>query len=141
MDKELIELIKNQVIEEIKKEYFLIKKTDELDVNDKAKMDTLVLHVTDIVCNFLNIEKERIFEVSRKRTYTEIRYIIYIICREGLKFPIPFSQIGKFFNKDHSSVLAGYRTGLDLMQFDKQFKDSVMKTKQLVALSLMKKEN
>jgi chromosomal replication initiation ATPase DnaA len=141
MDEELIKLIKNQVIEEIKREYFLIKKTEQFDLNDKTKMDTLVLHVTDIVCDYFKIEKPKIFEKNRKRTYTEIRYIIYIICREGLKFPIPLAQIGKFFGKDHSSVYAGYNTGLDLMQFNKQFKDNVIEAKKLVTLSLMKKEN
>jgi len=142
MDKELVEHIKNQVINELKKEYFLVKRTGDVDVNidimdatNAAKSQTFIHNVCDIACEYFKIEKHLLLSNTRKTPYTDMRYMIFIICRDCFNYPIPYSQIAEPFKKNHSTVVHGYNRGLDYARFNKRYAEDLSKLKELVASS------
>lgn len=143
-EKELIERIKNQVIEELKKEYFLIKKTGEVDIEihnsaNIAKNKTLVNKVSEIASEIFNTKIEILYSDTRKRPYTDIRYMIFLCCRECFKYPIPFSVIASPFKKNHSTVVHGYSKALDYYKFNKEFAYDLNKLKEAVKLKVADK--
>ncbi len=140
MDVELVNHIKNQVIEEIKKEYFLVRKTNDFDVTDTVKNTSFILHVTDVVCDYFKVKKEIVFLENRFKPYPEMRYIIFFLCRDISKDKISFSQIGKPFGKDHCSVLYGCKKASGLYEFDKSFNSDVSKIKLLIDKSFYSTE-
>ncbi len=140
MDKELVELIKNQVIEELKKDYFLVKKSGDVDVSvgviDSVKQKTIVMSVIDLACKIFDVEKELVISETRRKPYTDIRYMIFIICRESFKHRIPLILIGEVLKKNHASVLHGYNKGLDYSKFDKYFSQDLEDLRKAVKLNM-----
>lgn len=63
---------------------------------------------------------ENILTTNRRRERVDARRIAYIIYRDVYK--MTYHQIGKIFNKDHATVLFGYKTGKQLLDYDKEFK-------------------
>lgn len=59
--------------------------------------------VTDIVCRELEVDYHKVFEKTRVRHIAEARqiamYLCYVNCNKSLK------QVGRFFNRDHSTVM------------------------------------
>jgi chromosomal replication initiation ATPase DnaA len=140
MDKELVELIKNQVINELKKDYFLVKKSGDMEftqnVINSVRQKTIVMSVIDLACDIFKIKKEIIISGIRKKEYLDIRYIIYIVCRESFRYPISLSLIGEVIKKHHASVLHGYNKGLNNSKFDKQFAQDLEKLRDAVKSKL-----
>lgn len=140
MDKELVELIKNQVIEELKKDYFLVKKSGEVEVPhsiiNSVKQKTIVMTVIDIACDIFDLKKELIISEVRKKPYTDVRYMIFVVCRELFRYQISLSLIGEVVKKNHATVLHGYNKGLDYSKFDKRFAHDLDKLKEAVKLNM-----
>lgn len=126
--------IKNQLINELKKDYFLVKKTGKVDSHDVdiATSSTIVNVVIDIACEIFKIDKEGVTSNSRIRKYTDIRYLIFICCRECFKYPIPFHKIAELFSKNHSTILHGYNKGLGYAEFNVEFSEDLRKLKEKI---------
>jgi len=135
--------IKNQIINELKKDYFLIKKSGNIDISDinLASSLTFVYSIIDTACELFKIDREGVLSNIRKRPYTDVRYLIFICCRECLKYPIPFAKISEPFSKHHSTVLHGYNKGLGYAEFNIEFADDLRKLKEAVSASFSKIEN
>ncbi len=132
MNIELVTHIKNLVIAEIKKEYFLVSKINSFDHSDKVKNESFILHVVDVVCDYFKLQKSCIVENGRERPYPETRFIIFNICREVPDRPIPFGQIGACFNKDHATVMHGCKKAIALSEVHKLFKFDLEKLKEMI---------
>jgi chromosomal replication initiation ATPase DnaA len=63
---------------------------------------------------------ENILITNRKREQVDARRIAYIIYRDVYK--MTYVEIGKIFNKDHATVMFGYKSGKQLLDYDKEFK-------------------
>ena len=57
----------------------------------------------DAACKFLNVDKEKILGRKRHRNITELRHMImsYLYYSRHIRL----TEIGKAFNRDHSSVI------------------------------------
>jgi chromosomal replication initiation ATPase DnaA len=56
---------------------------------------------------------------TRKREYADARSIAYIIFRD-LYF-MTYHRIGAIFDKDHATIMHGYKGAKTLMEYDKNF--------------------
>lgn len=76
--------------------------------------------VTDIVCRCLNVNYEDVFNQTRKREIVEARhiamYLVYTFSELSLK------HTGRFFNRDHSTVLHAKRVIGGFIQMDIDFR-------------------
>jgi len=59
--------------------------------------------IIESVCLWYKITVEKVMEVSRKKVVCEARQVIMFIIRLRLKFVL--TDIGKLFNKDHTTVI------------------------------------
>jgi chromosomal replication initiation ATPase DnaA len=141
MDVELVNIIKNQVINELKKEYFLVKKTNDFKPDTKLKNKMFVMYATEVVCDFYKISNLLVFSGSSDKESVNVRRIVSLLCREVCKRKIPFSQIGEHFGKEHCTVLYGYREVLKISEVDKKYKEDVDKISELVRNGFYKDEN
>lgn len=77
--------------------------------------------IRSIVGKYLGYDfKNRKHNKTRVREFVEARMIYFYLCRNFLNLPL--ADIGKtiYPKKDHATVLHGYRTIQNLIQFDKQ---------------------
>lgn len=76
--------------------------------------------VTDIVCKRLNVNYEDVFKKTRLRKIAEARqiamYLAYNYSEMSLK------QVGRFFNRDHSTVLYAKDMVGGYIKFDVDFR-------------------
>ena len=141
MDIELIKVIKNQVIEELKKEYFLVKKTNDFTPDDKVKNKMFIMYATEVACEYFKINMQLVMSGTRIRESVLVRYIVSFLCRDVCNNKIPFAQIGEHFGKDHCTALHGYREVLKISEVDKRYKEDVDKISELVKKGFYKEEN
>lgn len=88
------------------------------------------LEIIKSVCYVLNVSIEDIIGKTRKREVVEARYIaIGIIFNSNDR--ITKVNIGKIFNRDHSTVIYSLRIFDDLLSCDKSFKRKVNDVKKL----------
>jgi len=138
MDLELVNLIKNQVIEAIKREYFLVKKINKFDGNDQVKNETFIMFATKIVCDYFKVDIDSVMSGSGMRNQSNVRRIVAVLCREVCNPSISYNQIGKYFGKNHATMLHTYREALRISEVDKSYKEDIIKLKQVVNKSFNK---
>lgn len=63
--------------------------------------------IARVVANYYEITYEELFTGSRKRMYVKPRQMCFVIMRER---GYVLQRIGKFFKKDHVSVMHGIKT-------------------------------
>lgn len=132
MDVDLVNAVKHQVIEELKKEYFLVKKTNEFSPDDKIKSKTFLNYVTSVVSDYYKVSKETVLTNTRVRDFVVVRQIVFLLCRDVCKPPISFKQIGEYFGKDHVTVIYGYKEMLRISEVDKNQKQDIDKLKEII---------
>lgn len=80
------------------------------------KHEMIAMHV----CNYFNIERVELSMPTRKRTVVTARQIAMTLIKENTKLPL--TQIGKLFNRDHSTVIYAMEAVSDLCETDKKYK-------------------
>jgi chromosomal replication initiation ATPase DnaA len=138
MDIELVNVVKNQVINELKKEYFLVKKTNDFKPDTKLKNKMFILYAIEVVCEFYKVNKTVLFSGSRDKDSVNVRRIVSLLCREVCKHPIPYAQIGVVFHKDHSTMMYAYKEVINITSVDKRYKEEVDTIKEMVKNSFFK---
>lgn len=80
-------------------------------------IDTLVKSFEDHeICN-----KETLMSKSRKPEIVIFRHGAWYLLRKLLGYPVPFTDIGKYFKCDHSTIISGVQRFEDLIDVnDKQ---------------------
>lgn len=141
VDIELINLIKIQVVNEIKKDYFLVKKTNVFDNSDRAKNSTFIMFATEVVCDYFKVSMDSVLSGIRVGNNPRVRHIVSLLCREVCKHSIPYSQIGEFFGKDHATIIHGYKEALKISDVDKRYKEDIDKLKEIVRSSFYKESH
>lgn len=83
------------------------------------------VNVEFMVCQVLELEPILMQQVkkNRKREYVEARYIVFYILVKHFKWKL--ERTGKFYDKDHATVLYGIKTVNNLMQTNKEFRSKV----------------
>lgn len=79
--------------------------------------------MTKIVCDYFEIPLERIFKKSRKKELVLGRHVICFLLFKYSK--LSKTDIAKFVNKDHTTVINGLRTLQDLMDTEKGVREDV----------------
>jgi chromosomal replication initiator protein len=88
-------------------------------INTKSVIDQVVA----VVAESLDIEPEQICEASRKREYVDARRCVYYICIKIEE--IGQSEVGRYFDKDHSTINSALRDIEDLTLTDRSFKEAL----------------
>lgn len=76
--------------------------------------------VTDVVCRVLNINYEDVFKDTRVRPIVEARHISMYLCCMYSELTLP--KCGRFFNRDHSTVIHAKRVIGGYLQMDVDFR-------------------
>lgn len=86
--------------------------------------------IIDSVSAVLNVEKRYIIGESRKREFVEARQIAMGLILESNP-AIGLKNLGRIFNRDHSTVIYAKRTYDNLYETDKSFKAKVKKVRNM----------
>lgn len=89
--------------------------------------DVNASRITQIVCDYYGVLPIDLTTKSRQRKYTIPRFISMHLISQKTKLTL--MEIGKLFNRDHSSVIFGVNKVKDLIEFDKQLKQEVWEIK------------
>ena len=71
--------------------------------NNTAEKSTTIEEVTAVACHLHNVSLREITTSKRDKDLDIVRGYIYFFCRNELQ--LTFSSIGKYFNRDHSTIL------------------------------------
>jgi len=88
----------------------LVTMMKALAVTTPATPETDIINA---VCNALDVHFESLAGKNRSNENAEARFIIFQLLRLHTK--LSFKQIGKLFNRDHSTVMYGVETFSDLV--------------------------
>jgi chromosomal replication initiator protein len=88
--------------------------TNTLNVNYwlapvQMKKELTTGHVLDAACRVFNIEMYNLLSKRREKSLVRARFISMYIIRNRFR-NISLEQIGKIFNRDHTSIMHGLRT-------------------------------
>ena len=123
---------KEQLIESLRQAFEITVK-EQTGINIKAfyKIEEAVkqkiepFDVIDIVCQTLNINVSDIYSKTRKRNISEARQIcMYLVYNECL---LSLHQVGRIFNRDHSTIIHGRRNIANWLRYEDDFKKKFTK--------------
>ena len=78
--------------------------------------------VTTQVCNYMGVDVKAVrFEKTRRRDIVEARQLAMAVIMLNPKESL--TKVGKYFNKDHATVLHSVKTIANLRQTDKSFRE------------------
>jgi len=98
----------------------------------------LISNITDIVCEYLNIDKGILLNrVIRTQHKTDMVYICYLIC---YKFGCSYDNIGAYFGRNRTTVFYGVSRINDLIDTDKRIKQIYEKTYDYVCKNIRGEE-
>ena len=84
--------------------------------------------IIDCACHVLNVNRTDVLSKSRKRELVECRQIAIGLIRINSQSTL--KNIGKMFNRDHSTIIYACENFKDLYGVDKQFTKKVNLVKQ-----------
>lgn len=86
------------------------------------------------VCDYFNVPVDKLKESTRKRQVVQARQLSMFLAKNYTKNSL--KVIGKHFGgRDHSTVIHSCQTVLDLMDVDKEFRESVEELQKRIQLS------
>lgn len=85
-----------------------------------------VKFIKDMVSTYYGVD---VASKSRKYQYIVARTVAYKILRDELK--MTFKEIGRYFNKNHASVLCALKNYESLSAYDKSIQDDYLEIKHL----------
>ena len=80
-------------------------------------------YIIDEICETYKVTISDLKSPSRKWIIVEPRHVIFYLARRYTRLSL--NDIGGEFNRDHATVLNGFRTVQDLIATDKTFKHKV----------------
>lgn len=115
------------VIAKIKEKYFLVEKTYNFSIETTELLtDAFVENVIFETCKYFKMTKDELILSKRKKfnddySFPEVKFIIFHMCRELPEEPIQFGKIGRYFGKNHATVLHGTEKCRDLIRLNPSF--------------------
>ncbi|MDR1698414.1 MAG: chromosomal replication initiator protein DnaA [Prevotellaceae bacterium] len=92
---------------------------------EKTPVTITIEKIKNLVCDYFSLKLSDILTKSRKREVVQARQIAMYLAKEHTKHPL--AKIGmEIGNRDHATVLHACKTVKDLMQTDRNFKNSVI---------------
>ena len=76
-------------------------------LQEEKRMELSAEKIVHAVAHVLDVPSIEIFSKSQKKEFSSARKIAMYLCREILK--MPYAQIGKEFDRDHSTVMSSIR--------------------------------
>jgi len=89
-------------------------------------------HVITTVSNFYGIPLELVYSKCRERPIVNARHLVYFILRD--KYLFSFKEIGRFTNKDHSTVIHAVNKMADLMSVYPDMKKDMLACRELIGI-------
>lgn len=83
-------------------------------------------NVLDLVESEYEVNEAMIKNADRKREVVEARQILFYILKTS-RFYFSFKELGRLFNRDHTSVMHAVNKVKDLQQVDLEFKEKLNK--------------
>lgn len=117
--KELLELAAEHILKGDRIEFEDEKVKQMNHANDKSVLDMIVQYVSEK----LGVEVDALFGRSRKREIAYARQLCIYLIKRKTKFT--FSDIGRYFNRDHTTVIHSINAIKDLMDVDKNVRKDV----------------
>ncbi|MFB6249947.1 MAG: chromosomal replication initiator protein DnaA [Salinibacter sp.] len=94
------------------------------DLVEDEQVTLTIEEIQRIVCEYMNIEEDRVRGETRKREVVRARQIAMYFCKEFTQNSL--KTIGLHFGgRDHSTVIHANNTVEDQMETDEQFRDTV----------------
>lgn len=113
----------------------LAKKVLKSFVKSSSKEIT-ISSIQKMVCDFYNIQYDKLLEKTRKREVVQARQITMYLAKQFTKNSL--KTIGEHFGgRDHTTVIHSCQTVKDLMDTDNGFRDSVVELQQKIQLASM----
>lgn len=122
--------------------FFAITKYNEISVLDDKEIDDILKHnyevinselnndpnnIVERICRNYNVSKESVLSESRKSDLTTVRKICMYVLKNKLNMTL--SKIGRFFQRDHSTVITSIKDVEKMIEKDshlKQFIESII---------------
>lgn len=122
--------------------FFAITKYNEISVLDDKEVDNILKHnyevinselnndpnnIIERICRNYNVSKDSVLSESRKSDLTTVRKICMYVLKNKLNMTL--SKIGRFFQRDHSTVITSIKDVEKMIEKDsnlKQFIESII---------------
>ena len=103
------------------------------DLMEEKQPSLTIEDIQGVVCEYLNIDEERVRSKTRKREVVRARQIAMYFCKRLTQNSL--KTIGLHFGgRDHSTVIHANNTVEDRMEDDEQFQDTVEEIKRKIEL-------
>ncbi len=94
------------------------------------KMILQMDYINDIVCNITHLNKKELLSNSRERYLCDARRLSYALIRQ--LFGTPFLAMGKYFSKNHASIIHALKGHRDLLEYDDLYRDKYTRIYRLI---------
>jgi hypothetical protein len=107
------------IYKEIIKERVIYRNQDNLELNvidrkiDVKELFTERDNIFKAICNFWGLGCTEVLSASRERCLVYCRYHSFVLMR---KIGMTIDSIGKYFNRDHTTIINGLKTASDLIE-------------------------
>jgi hypothetical protein len=107
--------------------YLTISDESFLDGDDKMLLG--LKSATKACCEVFNIDEKDLLGRKRSKEFTVPRHLMYYIGTQ--KIGLSYTQTGKYFNKDHTSIMHGTKVAEVRLSEDKGFRRNLKKVLEL----------
>jgi len=119
----LIEEITANVVERIRRDYYLVpRNVIPTETNKVAFLE----YVLEFVCQEMAVNRAELSAGSRIRPIVLARRMYVYMARKFGEKELSFSVVGKFINKDHASCLHARNQLINEMSVDKKYRAEVL---------------
>jgi hypothetical protein len=107
--------------------YLTISDESFLDGDDKMLLK--LQSATKACCEVFNIDEKDLLGRKRSKEFTVPRHLMYYIGTQ--KIGLSFTQTGRYFNKDHTSIMHGTKVAEVRLSEDKGFRKNLKRVLEL----------
>lgn len=101
------------------------------EININHHYDNTIIGIQKAVCNYYNIDLQKLHANTRKREYVLPRQIAMYFCKKLTK--LSFREIGENIgNKDHATVIFAIKTIKNLIETNRQFRNQINELEKLI---------
>lgn len=86
--------------------------------------------IIERICDYYGVDVERILASTRIQPIAQIRHICMFIVKE--KTGMTVVSIGKYFNRDHTSILHAIKRVQDLIDTEREVRDDIQTFRMIV---------
>ena len=94
------------------------------------KVNHQMSYITKLVCEITHLSEQELRSKSRQRYIVDARRLCYCLIRQ--LFQTPFEKIGKFYEKNHASIIHSIKIHHQLLEFDEIYRERYIKIFRLI---------